>query len=150
MLQKLATAFCRDASHALRAVATALILLAASTTTAVGADDIIIINYLPVSALQVTVAQLQPGHDGDPAEWQNYINQIETPAAGVGIGTQPTVQAKTDSGGKLANHFDGTYTYTFGTNIAAVTTPIAVPFVPTLTHRVTIALSSDTLPEAST
>ena len=185
MLQKLASAFCRDVSHALRAVATALILLTASTTTAVAADDIIIINYgpvtaltititgatlgststidfkvvdqdgfgfvgLPVSALQVTVAQLQPGHDGNPAEWQSYINTTETPAPGVGPGTQPTIQSKTDSGGKLANHFDGTYTYTFGTNIAAVTTPLAVPFVPTLTHRVAIALSSDTLPEANT
>ncbi|HEX3122012.1 MAG TPA: OmcA/MtrC family decaheme c-type cytochrome, partial [Rhodanobacteraceae bacterium] len=38
----------------------------------------------------------------------------------------------------------------FGTNISAVTTPIAVPFVPTLTHRVAIALSSDTLPEDQT
>jgi OmcA/MtrC family decaheme c-type cytochrome len=184
MLHDLGIAFCRDASHALRAVATVLILLTASTT-AVGADDIIIVNYgpvtaltitisgasigststvdfkvvdqdgsgfvgLPVSALQVTLAQLQPGHDGNPAEWQSYINTTETPAAGVGIGTQPTVQSKTDSGGKLVDHGDGTYTYTFGTNITAVTTPIAVPFVPTLTHRVAIALSSDTLPEEHT
>ena len=75
--------------------------------------------------------------------------QTETPAPGVGPGTQPTIQSKTDSGGNLANHGDGTYTYTFGTNISAVTTPLAVPFVPTLTHRVAIALSSDTLPEAA-
>src|SRR6476660_9643329 len=114
MLQKLASAFCRNVSHALRAVAFALILLTASTTTAVVADDIIIINYgpvsaltititgatlgststidfkvvdqdrfgfvgLPVSPLQVTVAQLQTGHDGDPAECQNYIINDATP-----------------------------------------------------------------------
>ena len=60
------------------------------------------------------------------------------------------MQAKTDSGGKLANHGDGSYTYTFGTNITTVTTPLAVPFVPTFTHRVAIALSSDTLPQANT
>ena len=29
------------------------------------------------------------------------------------------------TGGKLADHGDGTYTYTFGTNITAITTPIA-------------------------
>jgi OmcA/MtrC family decaheme c-type cytochrome len=159
--------------------------LLTASTTAIGADDIIIINYgpvtaltitisgasigststvdfkvvdqdgsgfvgLPVSALQFTLAQLQPGHDGNPAEWQSYINTTETPAAGVGIGTQTTVQSRTDQNGKLVDHFDGTYTYTFGTNISAVTTPIAVPFVPTLTHRVAIALSSDTLPEDQT
>jgi OmcA/MtrC family decaheme c-type cytochrome len=160
-------------------------MLLTASTTAVAADDIIIVNYgpvtaltitisgaslgststvdfkvvdqdgsgfvgLPVSALQVTLAQLQPGHDGNPAAWQSYINTTETPAAGVGTGTQTTVQSRTDQNGKLVDHGDGTYTYTFGTNISAVTTPIAVPFVPTLTHRVAIALSSDTLPEEHT
>ena len=55
MLHDLGTAFCRDASHALRALATVLILLTASTT-AVGADDIIIINYGPVTALTITIS----------------------------------------------------------------------------------------------
>lgn len=180
------------------AAATALILLGASanspaasasfppaSTASFAADDTIIINYgpitaltitissatigapstvnfkvvdqdgsgfvgMPVSALQFTAAQLQPGHDGGAAEWQSYINTTETPAAGVGTGTQTTVQSKTDSGGKLVDHGDGTYTYTFGTDLTAVTTPIAVPFVPTFTHRVAIALSSDTLPESHT
>ena len=180
MLHDLGTALYRDASHALRALATFLILLTASTS-AFGADDVII-NYgpvtaltititgasvgststidfkvadqdgsgfvgLPVSALEVTAAQLQPGHDGSPDAWQSYINRVKTPTPGVGPGTVSTIIATTDSGGKLVDHFDGTYTYTFGTNLSAVTKPKAVAFVPTLTHRVGITVRSSTLPQ---
>ncbi|MEO8921261.1 MAG: OmcA/MtrC family decaheme c-type cytochrome [Caldimonas sp.] len=104
---------------------------------------------LPASTLEVTLAKLVPGTNGDPQTWQSYINTTQTPTPGVGPGTQPTVNATTDSGGSLTDHGDGTYTYTFGTNIAAVASPIAVSFDPTLTHRVALAIRSSTLPQAS-
>ena len=149
------------------------------------ADDVVIINYGPVTALnititgaslgststadfkvtdqngngfvglasqgtlEVTLAQLVPGSNGDPPEWLNYFNRKQTPTPGVGPGTQPTINGATDSGGTLHDHGDGTYTYTFGTNITAVTTPIPVSFDPTLTHRIAIAIRSSTLPQAS-
>jgi OmcA/MtrC family decaheme c-type cytochrome len=105
---------------------------------------------LPVSALEVTLAKLVPGTDGDPPRWQSYINSLDTPTPGVGPGTQPTINGGRDSGGSLADHGNGTYTYTFGTHINAVTTPIPVSFAPNLTHRIAIALRSSTLPQANT
>ena len=57
MLHKLGTAFCRSASHALSAVATALALLTASTGIgAATTADTIIINYGPVTALTITIS----------------------------------------------------------------------------------------------
>lgn len=102
---------------------------------------------LPASTLEVTLAKLIPGTFGDDNAWQSYINVTATPTAGLGIGTQPTVVATTDTGGKLLNNFNGTYTYTFGTTITNVTQPIAVAFDSTLTHRVAIAIRSSTLPQ---
>ncbi len=96
---------------------------------------------IPVAALQVTVAQLVPGSNGDTSHWQNYINKVEQPD-GVGPGTVPQVQATTDSGGTLTDNADGTYVYTFGTDLTQVATPVAVTFDSKLTHRVALALST--------
>lgn len=104
---------------------------------------------LPASTLEVTLAKLVPGTDGEPDEWQSYINTTQTPTPGVGPGTEPTIIAKTDSGGSLVDHGDGTYTYTFGTDVTAVTSPRAVSFDPSLTHRIAIAIRSSDLPEAN-
>lgn len=104
---------------------------------------------LPASTLEVTVAKLIPGINGDDNAWQSYINVTANPTAGLGIGMQPTVEATDDSGGSLVNHKDGTYTYTLGTNITTVTTPIAVPFDATLTHRVAIDIRDSSLPEVN-
>ncbi|MGA9335590.1 MAG: OmcA/MtrC family decaheme c-type cytochrome [Rudaea sp.] len=104
---------------------------------------------IPASALEVTLAKLIPGSNGDNNAWQSYINAQVMPTAGLGSGTQPAIQATTDKGGSLVNNGDGTYTYTFGTNVANVATPISVPFDPTLTHRVAIAIRSSSLPPAN-
>lgn len=101
---------------------------------------------LPASTLEVTVAKLIPGGNGDDNAWQSYINVTANPTAGLGIGTQPTAEATDDSSASLVNHKDGTYTYTLGTNITTVTTPIAVPFDPTLTRRVAIDIRESSLP----
>ncbi|WP_435099468.1 OmcA/MtrC family decaheme c-type cytochrome [Arhodomonas sp. AD133] len=96
-----------------------------------------------------TIAKLVPGTGGDTDRWQSYINRLESPD-GVGPGTEDKVQATTDGGGRLVNHGDGTYTYTFGTNIADVTDPVtgkAIPFEPDLTHRVGMELRGEFLGE---
>ncbi|MGD8690561.1 MAG: OmcA/MtrC family decaheme c-type cytochrome, partial [Gammaproteobacteria bacterium] len=98
--------------------------------------------FLPDGVLEVTVAELIPGTNGDPDHWQNYNNTIEV-ANGVGPGTQDEVQATTDSGGTLVNHGDGTYTYTMGVDITNVTSPVAVDYDPTLTQRVALAIRWD-------
>jgi OmcA/MtrC family decaheme c-type cytochrome len=84
------------------------------------------------------IAKLVPGTDGDSDYWQSYINRIEEPD--VGPGTEATIQATTENNGVLENHNDGSYTYTFATDIANVTAPLAVSYDPSLTHRVGIEL----------
>lgn len=99
---------------------------------------------IPASALEVTIAQLVPGTDGNTDHWQNYNN------GAVGVGNDPSaIVAKTDSGGSLFNNGDGTYEYTFGVDVTNDKTPVDVPFDPSLTHRIAIAIRSSTLPPAN-
>lgn len=99
------------------------------------------IAYAGVTSSQVrfTFAKLTAGANGNASAWQSYVNKVETPT--VGPGTTPKVQATTDSGGSFVNHGDGTYTYTFGTNVTAVTTPLAVVYNSSLTHRLAMSLN---------
>ncbi|XOV90433.1 MAG: OmcA/MtrC family decaheme c-type cytochrome [Pseudomonadota bacterium] len=85
------------------------------------------------------IAKLVPGANGDSAHWQSYINRLKTPA--VHPENAPAIQATSESGGALVDHGDGTYTYTFVTDVTNVTAPLAVAFEPTLTHRVAIQFS---------
>ena len=91
------------------------------------------------SALRFTFAKLVPGANGDPSAWQSYINVLED--ADVGPGLVDQIQAATDTGGTLVNHGDGSYTYTFGTDVTAVTSPLAVAYVNTLTHRLGMSVN---------
>ncbi len=92
---------------------------------------------LTTGDLRFTIAKLMPGSLGNPSSWQNYINQEETAEVGPGTGNT-AVQATRENSGTLVDHGDGTYTYTFATDITNVTTPVAVPYDPTLTHRVAV------------
>jgi OmcA/MtrC family decaheme c-type cytochrome len=91
------------------------------------------------SEVRFTFAKLVPGANGDSSAWQSYINRTETPT--VGPGTTPKTQATSDSGGTFTNNGDGTYTYRFGANVTAVTTPIAVTYEQFATHRIGMQLS---------
>jgi OmcA/MtrC family decaheme c-type cytochrome len=89
--------------------------------------------------VRFTFAKLIPGANGDSSAWQSYINRTETPT--VGPGTTPKQQATSDSGGVFVNNGDGTYTYTFATNVTTVTAPVAVPYEQFATHRVGMQLN---------
>ncbi len=93
-----------------------------------------------------TIAKLVPGTGGDSDHWQSYLNQIEP--AGVGPGTEDAVQARTESDGTLVNNGDGTYEYTFATDLDSVTDPVTVPFEPDLTHRVGLEIRGSFLGES--
>ncbi|TJY58930.1 OmcA/MtrC family decaheme c-type cytochrome [Sinimarinibacterium sp. CAU 1509] len=97
---------------------------------------------------RMTLAKLIPGTDGNSDAWQSYINRIEV-AGSVGPGTQDQIQATTDSGGSLVDHGNGTYTYTFGSDVTAIAAPLAVAYEPALTHRIGLQVSSTTLPAAN-
>lgn len=96
-------------------------------------------RYVGLASPGFTLAKLVPGTNGAPSAWQSYINRTEA-ADGNGPGTEDTVQATTDSGGAWQSHGDGTYTYTFGKNVTNMTTPLAVSYQPTLTHRLGIQI----------
>ncbi len=105
--------------------------------------------FIAVDNPRFTLAKLIPGTNGDTSRWQSYVNRLET-AGSVGPGTENKVQATEDSannGGVLENHGDGSYTYTFGTNITEVSEPLAVTYQPELTHRLGMRFGgSETVP----
>tara|TARA_B110000503_G_scaffold61633_1_gene97676 strand:- start:3274 stop:5448 length:2175 start_codon:yes stop_codon:yes gene_type:complete len=85
------------------------------------------------------IAKLVPGTDGDSSYWQSYVNRLAVPS--VNPDKPTTIQATAERDGTLTDHGDGTYTYLFNTDIAQITTPLAVSFEPLLTHRVGIRFS---------
>jgi OmcA/MtrC family decaheme c-type cytochrome len=105
--------------------------------------------YIDLPSIRFTLAKLIPSKNGDASRWQSYLNRIESPD-GVGSGTQDAIQATFDSNGTLVNHQDGSYTYTFATDITAITTPLAVSYEPSLTHRLGMQLSGNNQPVANT
>ncbi|WP_303903495.1 OmcA/MtrC family decaheme c-type cytochrome [Thiohalomonas denitrificans] len=96
---------------------------------------------LTAGDVRFTIAQLKPGANGEPSAWQNYINKTEE-AGSVGSGTEDKVQANYESAtnGTFVNNGDGSYTYTFATDITNVTSPVAVPYEPSRTHRLAMQL----------
>lgn len=100
---------------------------------------------LTLSDLRFTIAKLVPGSNGTSSKWQNYIN---TASSGL---TGGYVRGNRENNGTLVDNQDGTYTYTFKTDIANTaetcpTTPCVDPdgnaldtsYNASLTHRVAI------------
>ncbi|MCG6889166.1 MAG: OmcA/MtrC family decaheme c-type cytochrome [Gammaproteobacteria bacterium] len=97
--------------------------------------------------LRFNIAKLVPGAFGDPSTWQSYINRASE-------GAMQASQERNRTGyplGDLVDHGDGSYTYTFATDLAnadcpppcedADGNPLDVSYDPNLTHRVVIQLS---------
>ena len=91
--------------------------------------------------LNLALAKLVPGTGGGSSHWQSYINVASTPVAGFD-GTKTEIQATTESArnGRLVDNADGTYAYTFSFDINSVTAPLAVPYEPDRTHRVSLQI----------
>ena len=94
---------------------------------------------LPAADLGWVFAQLVPGQNGLSSVWNSYIYTTVTPSGcpdGVATcDTTPKTQATVESAtsGTLVDHGDGTYQYTFKTNITNVPN---VTYNAALTHRV--------------
>jgi len=67
------------------------------------------------------IAKLKPGTNGDPSNWQNYIVRASSNAM---QGSQERANNSSYPWGKLVDNKDGTYTYTFCTDI---TQPVGTP-----------------------
>jgi OmcA/MtrC family decaheme c-type cytochrome len=101
---------------------------------------------LAPTTLRLGVAKLVPAANGEPSRWQSYINRDPT----AGNTADAFIQANTESGvaGNCAvataacweELGDGAYRYRSAVDLAAVTSPIAVSYEPSLTHRVSIAI----------
>ncbi len=81
------------------------------------------LNYL-----RFTIAKLVPGTNGSPDQWVNYL---------VTATTRPT----TESNGTVVDNGNGTYTYTFATDITDPTKTGGVTYEPSLTHRLAVQVS---------
>lgn len=96
------------------------------------------VTDLAPSILNVAIAKLMPASGNQPAQWQSYLNRNQNATAG----PKPiakAIQATTEGGANgvlVALATPGKYRYTFKADLAAVTTPLAVSYEPSLTHRV--------------
>ena len=78
---------------------------------AVDENDLEFVGLKPAD-LRFNIAKLVPGANGDPSVWQSYINQERD-------GAMRAAQERTRDGnfGILVDHGDGSYTYTFKTDL---------------------------------
>jgi len=99
---------------------------------------------LQASQISFQASKLVPGQNGASSAWQAYINTLSSPGTGPWWGTQttrqPTTETATAAGAVFTDNGDGTYAYTFSKGLDAYTGAdvggSAIPFEPTLTHRV--------------
>ena len=83
--------------------------------------------------VRFTITKLVPGANGDPDTWVAYTRDT------AGDGSTPPDY---DSGSSLVDHGDGTYTFTFNTDVKAVT---GVTYESGLTHRVAGQIGSSSV-----
>jgi OmcA/MtrC family decaheme c-type cytochrome len=110
--------------------------------------------------LRFNIAKLVPGSNGGPSTWQNYINRAN------GGAVQGSQERKTTTAGfvfgTLVNRGNGSYTYTFATDIKdPVANPCPAPctaadgkaldisYQPGLTNRVTIQQGNSAYPKSA-
>jgi len=121
-------------------------------------QDAVAMPGLAATDLRFNIAKLMPGSNGGPSTWQNYINRSVN-------GAVQGAQERSSTGfafGTLVNHGDGTYTYTFATDIKdpaknpcpapctdAEGKPLDISYAPGLTHRVTIQQANSAYPKST-
>ncbi|MFO7558579.1 MAG: OmcA/MtrC family decaheme c-type cytochrome [Desulfobacterales bacterium] len=123
-------------------------------------NQLIPITGMSAGSVRFALVKLNPA----TGEWQSYINTTETKSAGdpgsAPDGTtvvQATYETGRTDGGVFTDNGDGTYSYQFSFNLATVSSPMAVTYEPTATHRVAIQISGnktnpyrDFVPDGST
>jgi OmcA/MtrC family decaheme c-type cytochrome len=113
---------------------------------------------LTASDVRFNIAKLEPISNGNPTNWQNYINRA---SGGAVQGSQERMRTGFPFG-TLTNNGNGTYVYTFATDITnpaanpcpapctdADGKPLNISYEPGLTHRVTIQQGNSAYPKAT-
>jgi OmcA/MtrC family decaheme c-type cytochrome len=93
--------------------------------------------------VRFTLAKLVEGASGDADAWHAYINREAT------SGTNTAKQATYEREGTLVDNGDGTYVYTFATDITTVTDPVTdavIGYEDDLTHRFGMQIAGGGLP----
>ena len=100
---------------------------------------------LSPNAVSFTFVKLLPAVNGEPLRWQSYVNVFEEAREGTPSPNllEKALQAARDSGGELMDNGDGTYAYTFATDVTNVTDPVAVIWQPGFSHRVGLEIRID-------
>ncbi len=107
---------------------------------------------VPASSLRGTFAKLVPGGVNDqPATWQSYINRLAQGDEGAVL--SEALQATRDEGvddngtedpsddiDKVVDNGDGSYVFTYTTDVTNVTTPVPISWEPTYTTRAGIEI----------
>jgi OmcA/MtrC family decaheme c-type cytochrome len=125
------------------------------------ANGVAVLGLTKDHDLRFGIAQLTPvtemvGADGAKVEvdrgyqWQSYINTTKQPNAGwipadeTNIAPSAQFQADVEAASKcadcLVDNLDGSYSYTFQTNIAQVTEPLSITYQADDTQRITLEL----------
>ncbi len=112
-------------------------------------------NGLAAADLRFNIAKLVPGSNGGPSSWQNYINR----AVGGAVQGAQERSAAGFAFGTLVNNGNGSYTYTFATDIKSAACPapctdaegkaLDISYQPGLTHRVTIQQGNSAYPRSA-
>ncbi len=100
---------------------------------------------LPAGSVSGAFAKLIPPANGSSSAWQSYVNREEGPDGSIAPGSEvlnAAIQADRDTQGTFVDNNDGTYVYTFSVDPANVTSPLAVPYEPSLTHRVALQIQA--------
>ena len=113
------------------------------------------ITGLAAADLRFNIAKLVPGSNGGPSSWQNYINRSNG-------GAVQATQERSAAGyafGTLLNFGNGSYSYTFATDIKNANCPgpctdaegnaLDISYQPGLTHRVTIQQANSAYPKST-
>ncbi len=93
---------------------------------------------VPANVFGFTLAKLSPSVAAAGEQWVSYINRIQVAGSSTPQVLEQALQATTESGaaGTLVELGNGKYRYTFATDPANVTSPVAVSYEPNVTHRV--------------
>ncbi len=106
------------------------------------------VTGLDVESVEFTFVKLVvPSDPTLRSYWVSYVNQFEN-ALPANETASPNVlekalQVANDIGGTLVDNGDGSYEYTFSTDVTNVTSPVPVAYEPTLTHRAGLELRID-------
>jgi len=100
-------------------------------------------GFVGLSGVEFTVAKLIPSANGSPSYWHSYIKRVKDETADF-PDSKPTSQPYNEGDGELIDSNDGSYQYSFATNVKAAADPVsgeAIVWEENLTHRVAIEVS---------